>query len=113
MDKSKSELKEIENIKKYNLPKITINDVLDLAKDLNEKSIEDLLKEPAIIDENLLSINEMEDKIGEHGDNAVWQGIERVSNLKDRLAYRQLFFLAGGDLEPKDIHNGCQGDNRE
>lgn len=46
-----------------------------------------------------LSIDEMKDKIEEYGSKAIWQSIERIGNWKDRVAYRQLFFLAGGELD--------------
>jgi hypothetical protein len=46
-----------------------------------------------------ISIDEMKEKLAEFGNKAIWQGIERIGYWKDRVAYRQVFFLAGGSLE--------------
>jgi hypothetical protein len=48
---------------------------------------------------NFVSIEEMQEKLAEAGDKMVWQNIERLGNWKDRVAYRQLFFMAGGSLD--------------
>ena len=54
-------------------------------------------------DKKFVSIDEMQDKIEEYGEKALWQNIEQLGNWKDRVAYRQLFFLAGGSLEEKGL----------
>jgi hypothetical protein len=48
---------------------------------------------------DFISIDEMKDKLGEVGSKMIWQNIERIGNWRDRVAYRQLFFLAGGSLD--------------
>jgi len=50
-------------------------------------------------EEKYVSIDEMKDKLEEFGSRAIWGNIEKIGNWKDRTAYRQLFFIAGGDLE--------------
>jgi hypothetical protein len=51
------------------------------------------------MEENLISVEEMKSKLEESGNKALWGAIERISNWKGRLAYRQIFFLAGGSLD--------------
>jgi len=51
------------------------------------------------MDRQFISIDEMKDKLGEVGNKMIWQNIERLGNYKDRIAYRQVFFLAGGSLD--------------
>ena len=46
-----------------------------------------------------ISIDEMKEKIEQVGDKMIWQNIERIGNWQERLAYRQVFFLAGGSLD--------------
>jgi len=46
-----------------------------------------------------VSIDEMTEKISEYGARAIWLNIEKLGNYQERIAYRQLFFLAGGELD--------------
>jgi hypothetical protein len=50
-------------------------------------------------EKRFISIDEMTEKIAEVGDKMVWQNIERLGKWQDRVAFRQLFFLAGGELD--------------
>ena len=47
----------------------------------------------------MISIGEMRDKLEEYGHKAIWHNIEGIGNWRDRVAYRQVFFMAGGSLE--------------
>jgi len=47
----------------------------------------------------MISIDEMRDKLEEYGHRAIWHNIEGIGNWRDRVAYRQVFFMAGGSLE--------------
>jgi hypothetical protein len=51
------------------------------------------------MDKQFISIDTMKEKLGEVGDKMIWQNIEKIGNWRDRVAYRQLFFLAGGSLD--------------
>jgi hypothetical protein len=51
------------------------------------------------LENKFVSIDEMKDKLAEFGDKIIWHNIEKIGNWKDRVMYRQLFFLAGGSLE--------------
>jgi hypothetical protein len=51
------------------------------------------------MEEKFVSIDEMKDKLEEYGSKIIWQKIEKIDNWQSRVAYRQLFFLAGGSLE--------------
>ena len=55
------------------------------------------------MDKQFLSIDEMKEKLEEFGSKAIWQSIEKIGKWQDRVMFRQLFFLAGGDLEDKGI----------
>jgi len=50
-------------------------------------------------EKKFVSIDEMKEKLEGFGEKAIWQSIEKIGNWQDRVAYRQLFFLAGGSLE--------------
>lgn len=50
-------------------------------------------------DRQMISIDEMKDKLEEYGQKAIWHNIEGIGNWKERVAFRQLFFLAGGSLD--------------
>ena len=50
-----------------------------------------------------ISIDEFKEKLEAVGDKEIWKAIEGIGNWKDRVAYRQLFFLAGGSLEDKGL----------
>lgn len=50
-------------------------------------------------EERFVSIDEMKEKLEEFGAEMIWQNIEKIGNWRDRVAYRQLFFLAGGTLD--------------
>jgi hypothetical protein len=50
-------------------------------------------------EKKFVSIDEMKDKLEEYGNKAIWKNIEGIGNWKDRVAYRQLFFLAEGNLD--------------
>jgi hypothetical protein len=47
----------------------------------------------------IISLDEMKDKLEEYGHKAIWHNIEGIGNWKDRVAFRQVFFLAGGNLD--------------
>jgi len=49
-------------------------------------------------EKKFISIDEMKDKLEEYGHKTIWHNIEGIGNWQDRIAYRQLFFLAGGEL---------------
>jgi hypothetical protein len=51
------------------------------------------------MEERFVSIDEMKEKLGEFGNRQVWLSIEKLGKWQDRVAFRQLFFLAGGNLE--------------
>ena len=51
------------------------------------------------MDKQFISIDEMKDKISEYGSKAIWQNIEKIGNWQERSAFRQVFFLSGGNLE--------------
>lgn len=51
------------------------------------------------MDNKEISIDEMKEKLAQFGDRQVWLSIEKIGKCQDRVAYRQLFFLAGGELE--------------
>ena len=44
-------------------------------------------------------IDEMEEKLNVFGNKQIWLSIEKIGNWQDRIAYRNLFFLAGGSLD--------------
>jgi hypothetical protein len=46
-----------------------------------------------------ISIDEMKNKIEDLGGKAIWVAIEKIGNWQMRVAYRQVFFLAGGSLD--------------
>jgi len=50
-------------------------------------------------EKKFVSIDEMQEKLAEFGNKQVWLSIEKIGKCQDRLAYRQLFFLAGGNLD--------------
>jgi hypothetical protein len=47
----------------------------------------------------MISIDEMKDKLEEYGHKSIWHSIEGIGNWKDRICFRQVFFLAGGSLD--------------
>jgi hypothetical protein len=49
-------------------------------------------------EKRFVSIDEMKEKLDEYGNKTIWLNIEKIGNCQERLAYRQLFFLAGGEL---------------
>jgi hypothetical protein len=51
------------------------------------------------MDKQFISIEELQDKIFKLGSQVMWGEIEKINNWQDRVAYRQLFFLAGGSLD--------------
>lgn len=51
------------------------------------------------MDKQFLSIDEMKEKIDIFGDKTIWLEIEKISNYQDRISYRQVFFLADGNLD--------------
>jgi len=55
------------------------------------------------MDNQFVSIDVMKEKLGQFGDKVIWQTIEKIGNWKDRVTYRQLFFLAGGSLDEQDL----------
>lgn len=57
------------------------------------------MKKGVKMEERFVSIDEMKEKIGEFGNRQVWLSIEKLGKWQDRVAFRQLFFLAGGNLE--------------
>ena len=46
-----------------------------------------------------ISIDGMRDKIEQCGHKAVWLAIEKIGKWQDRVAFRTVFFMAGGELE--------------
>lgn len=55
------------------------------------------------MDNQFVSIDVMKEKLEQFGNKVIWQTIEKIGNWKDRVTYRQLFFLAGGSLDEQDI----------
>ena len=55
------------------------------------------------MDKQFLSIDAMKEKISMFGGWKIWYLIEQMSNVYERVAYRKLFFLAGGSLEPENL----------
>ena len=51
------------------------------------------------MENKFVSIDEMKEKLAEAGDKMVWNNIERLGKWQDRVAFRQLFFLAEGNLD--------------
>ena len=51
------------------------------------------------MNKQIISIDEMKDKINKYGTKEVWQSIEKIGKWQDRIAYRQIFFEVGGSLE--------------
>jgi hypothetical protein len=51
------------------------------------------------MEKKFVSIDEMQEKLEEFGVKQVWLSIEKLGVWQDRVAYRQLFFLAGGNLD--------------
>jgi hypothetical protein len=51
------------------------------------------------MEKKFISIDEMQEKLAEVGDKMVWQNIERLGKWQNRVAFRQLFFQAGGNLD--------------
>lgn len=51
------------------------------------------------MNDRILSIDEMKERIEIYGKREIWVTIEKLDNCLTRLAYRQLYFLAGGDLD--------------
>jgi len=51
------------------------------------------------MDKKMLSIDEIKDKIFKLGCKKLWESIEKIGNWQERIAYRNLFFLAGGSLD--------------
>jgi hypothetical protein len=51
------------------------------------------------MENKFVSIDEMKDKLEAFGNKQVWLSIEKIGNCQDRIGYRQLFFLAGGNLD--------------
>jgi hypothetical protein len=47
----------------------------------------------------MISIDEMKDKLEEYGHKAIWHNIEGIGKWQDRVVFRQVFFLAGGNLD--------------
>ena len=47
----------------------------------------------------IISIDEMKDKIKKYGHKAIWKSIEGIGKWQDRIAFRQIFFLVGGNLD--------------
>jgi hypothetical protein len=47
----------------------------------------------------MISIDSMREKLEEYGHKAIWHNIEGIGKWQDRIAYRQMFFLAGGNLD--------------
>ena len=48
-----------------------------------------------------LSIEQMKDDLEELGNKQVWSAIETIKDPLERIAFRQLFFICGGDLGEK------------
>jgi hypothetical protein len=46
-----------------------------------------------------INIEEMKAKLGEVGARVLWGYIEKIGNWEIRVAYRNVFFLAGGSLD--------------
>ena len=46
-----------------------------------------------------ISIDEMKDKLEMMGAKELWRAIEHISNWQLRIAYRQVYFMAGGSLD--------------
>lgn len=46
-----------------------------------------------------INIEEMKMKLEEVGARVLWGHIERIGIWQTRVAYRQVFFLAGGSLD--------------
>jgi hypothetical protein len=51
------------------------------------------------MENKFISIDEMKEKLDTFGSTQIWQSLEKLGNWKERVAYRQLFFLAGGNLD--------------
>jgi len=51
---------------------------------------------------NLDNMNQMKNNIAGLGSDRVWTIIEELSNAKTRLAYRKIFFEAGGIMPEKE-----------
>jgi len=51
------------------------------------------------MDKKFLSIESMQELLEIKGSREVWRIIEAIPNWQDRIANRQLFFMAGGSLE--------------
>ena len=51
------------------------------------------------MDKRDIDIEEMKSKLEEVGARVLWGHIERIGNWQTRVAYRNVFFLAGGSLD--------------
>ena len=69
-----------------------------LDKEVKEE-VKISLSEEKEVREVLCSIEEMKDKLEEYGSQQIWLNIEKIGNWKGRVAYRQIFFEAGGTLK--------------
>lgn len=63
------------------------------------------VKEEHLIEELIYEdmIDRMEDNIIQLGHKKTWDIIEKFINPKQRIAYRKLFFEAGGEIPKSDI----------
>lgn len=50
-------------------------------------------------DRQMISIDAMKEKLEKYGQKAIWKNIEGIGNWRDRVGFRQVFFLAGGSLD--------------
>jgi hypothetical protein len=50
-------------------------------------------------EKKIISVEEMKDKIEESGSRLIWLAIEKIGYWQDRIAYRKIFFQAGGSLD--------------
>ena len=46
-----------------------------------------------------IDLDLMKEKIEQSGSRVIWTAIEKLGNWKARVAYRNVFFLAGGSLD--------------
>jgi hypothetical protein len=48
------------------------------------------------MENRITTIEEMELRLEQYGHKAIWETIEKIGQWQDRIAFRQIFFLAGG-----------------
>ena len=46
-----------------------------------------------------IDVDLMKEKIENSGSRVIWTAIENIGNWQTRVAYRNVFFLAGGSLD--------------